>query len=503
MQFKAAYIVDSVAKHITEYKNGLNPVKENDFKELNKIEGLLQYVSSFDVEFGYEYKPDFKEINPVISVINNIITRGLPTRASLLLEETFVEIGLTQPNVGKYEFNYPNSNVQLNYEIIFELLHIIEPALKIDKNNYGGNLDSNLEWEFIKQHPFLIQILESQRDFSSINSKLKGDRRVDFSFQSPYLYWDDDKKSYKRIGRIFEVDGHQNHFNSQGIYYDKYRDAMADDEDFKSIRFTEESIITEDIPFETLIDAEIYKIFNKNFNRDITDFKQEYLLIFIPLAVARIQKTILETLITKPELLDKKKISLAVIERDFPCGAIAVESLNELFLNVNSLLEDGHRLTLPEIDLTIFPNHKWDVDNRIHRKTRVGDEEYFNNNMFDVILDHSILRRSNIYKEKDFKHHQNNIIKIRSSHFNDRSFGMSRRVYSADLLKYQSLVTKNDNGTYDSIVDFEDNINYFIQNIFRKVSFKEGQLPIISRAIQLKPVIGLLPTGGGKSLTYQ
>jgi Superfamily II DNA helicase len=42
-----------------------------------------------------------------------------------------------------------------------------------------------------------------------------------------------------------------------------------------------------------------------------------------------------------------------------------------------------------------------------------------------------------------------------------------------------------------------------LQNIFRKESFREGQLPILNRALQGKSVIGLLPTGGGKSLTYQ
>jgi ATP-dependent DNA helicase RecQ len=44
---------------------------------------------------------------------------------------------------------------------------------------------------------------------------------------------------------------------------------------------------------------------------------------------------------------------------------------------------------------------------------------------------------------------------------------------------------------------------YFLQNFFRKADFKPGQLAIINRAIQGKDVIGLLPTGGGKSLTFQ
>jgi ATP-dependent DNA helicase RecQ len=49
----------------------------------------------------------------------------------------------------------------------------------------------------------------------------------------------------------------------------------------------------------------------------------------------------------------------------------------------------------------------------------------------------------------------------------------------------------------------EDALKYLLQNIFRKERFRAGQEAIINRAIQSQDVIGLLPTGGGKSLTYQ
>lgn len=46
-------------------------------------------------------------------------------------------------------------------------------------------------------------------------------------------------------------------------------------------------------------------------------------------------------------------------------------------------------------------------------------------------------------------------------------------------------------------------LTYFLQNLFRKVEFREGQTEIISRSLLLKPVVGLLPTAAGKSLCYQ
>lgn len=49
----------------------------------------------------------------------------------------------------------------------------------------------------------------------------------------------------------------------------------------------------------------------------------------------------------------------------------------------------------------------------------------------------------------------------------------------------------------------KDALQYILQNIFRKAHFRPGQEAIINRALIGKDVIGLLPTGGGKSLTFQ
>ncbi len=500
MQFKAGYIVDAIAKVVTDFKTTLDKHKPTEQVQLDQITGLLQHVSSFDVEFPDGYNPDYTKLNPVLATLNNIITRGLPTRAPILLENLFSEISLTQRNKDEFEFNYPNSTNPISYESIFELLHIIEPQLEISRGNYGGNLGSSLEWDFIKKHPFLKQILESQRDFSTINAQLQGNRTVDFCFTSPYLHWNNANQCYEKVGRIFEVDG-PHHSLSEYKYYDAYRDAIAEDEDFEKIRSTVETIRADNTDFEALIGRKIYQNFKNNFAKDIKAHLAEYSLLFIPLAVARVQKTILELLLVHPELFKEEKIEIAIIERDLPCGAIAIKSLQELFFNINAILDDGDKLLLPEISLTIFENSKWVIDNKLHLQASVKDESFFKQNKFDIILDHSILRRSNIYKETDFQNDKS--VKIRSSHYFDTAFGTARRVYCANLLHYKSLVEKKEDGSYIPLNKCESHINFFIQHIFRKVGFRAGQLPIISRALQQKPVIGLLPTGGGKSLTFQ
>lgn len=503
MQFKAAYIVDSIAKVVTDFREKLDKQIVADQTQLDQINGLLQHVSSFDVEFPFGYDPDYTKLNPVLATLNNIITRGLPTRAPAILEELFSKIGLTEPNKDEYELNYPTPLKQIKYESIFELLHIVEPKLEIPESRYAGKPGSKSEWLFLheklKDYPFTKQILQSQRDFATLNRDLGGGRSVDFSFEFPYL--NSSGIGAKQRGIIFEYDG-QHHETNSYKYYDNYRDAAADEEGFETLRQPAEKLEL-DPAIISQFKREIFQVFKTNYVRDTTNYLTEYSLIFIPIAVARIQKTIIEYFICNPNELKKEVIEIAIIERDLPCGAIALKSLRELVENINEILENDDKLKLPELKLTIFENKNWVINSKLHLNAVIENEEHFKLTNFDIIIDHSILRRSNIYQETDFQQHKEKTIKIRSSHYFDTAFGKARRVYCADLLNYKKLVHKKDDGSYFPIEEIKEPINFFIQNIFRKKEFRDGQLPIISRALQQKPVIGLLPTGGGKSLTFQ
>jgi len=506
MQFKAGYIVDSIAKVVADFKAKLDRHKPTDQNQLDQINGLLQYASSFDVDFYYKYAPDFKKLNPVLATLNNIITRGLPTRAPILLEKTFAEIGLTEQSKEEFEINFPKLITPIRYKSIFELLHIIEPRLDIPEKNYAGKPGSKSEWLFLheklKEYPFAKQIFQSQRDFATITHDLGGGKSVDFSYEFPYL--NTSETGPKRKGVIFEYDG-KHHETSSYKYYDAYRDDAADSEGFETLRQSSDKLEL-DKSIINYFKKEIFLVFKKSFENEINiEQLKLYSLLFIPFAVARVQKTVLEFLLVHPELFNKEKIEIAIIERDLPCGAIAIASLQELFNNINAILEDKDKLPLPQISLTVFENKIWVFESRLHLQASLKDKTFFKQNQFDIIIDHSILRRSNIFNERDdfSEHHKEKTVRIRSSHYFDTAFGMARRVYCSDLLHYKALVKKKDDGSYVPVGKYECNINFFIQTIFRKVSFREGQLPIISRALQQKPVIGLLPTGGGKSLTFQ
>lgn len=499
-QFKAGYIVDAVSNLITDNFKSLNYFNENENENINKIKGLLQNLSAFDVAFPKPHKIDYANIHPVLATINNIVTRGLPTKAPIKIEEVFTEIGLTRKNDNEYILDYSNAVKELSFETVFELLHIIEPNLKFNDENYIGELGSQLERKFIGNHQFIKQLFQAQRDFATIHPEMIGGKSVDFSFTSPYLYWNNNQNRAEYKTRIFEIDG-PHHLLEEYVFYDTNRDLAATEVNAKTFRFTQNEINANEIPYDRLFTEELYKIFEKNFTRKSSDYLEEYSLIFIPFAVARIQKTIIDHFIANKDLLKKETLQIAIIERDLPCGALAINSLEEIISNLNALLEDKDKLQMPKIEISIFENEKWVINQKLHCGYKPKNETYFGANDFDIIIDHSILRRSQIYKEKEYSIRE--AIVIRSSHYYDNSIESSKKIYCTNLLHFKELVDKKNDGSYISIEKSEKNINFFIQNIFRKSSFRPGQLPIISRALQQKPVIGVLPTGGGKSLTYQ
>ncbi len=49
----------------------------------------------------------------------------------------------------------------------------------------------------------------------------------------------------------------------------------------------------------------------------------------------------------------------------------------------------------------------------------------------------------------------------------------------------------------------EKTLKFFLKNIFRKVKFNSDQMKVLEISLGLESVIALLPTGAGKSLTYQ
>ena len=234
------------------------------------------------------------------------------------------------------------------------------------------------------------------------------------------------------------------------------------------IQFEIDDNFFNDIEQDLLIDL-IRNINKYNESKIATDFGSKYLKIYRILieliASAQIQRAILLLVITAPTQ-DALTFNLKEISTTLATEIIA--DINDLFISINDLVaKDETKLDL----ISISDSNS------------------------------SLTIGFNTSNNKGFK----------ITPFQDDNKNHYRKILTDRRIQYRSLgvvIEEEKQGKYLQHFEYKTQkqefaLRYFLQNIFRKNKFRAGQEAIINRALQGKDVIGLLPTGGGKSLTYQ
>ena len=221
-----------------------------------------------------------------------------------------------------------------------------------------------------------------------------------------------------------------------------------------------------------------------------------------PIAIARLQKTIIEAILTEKLDIQLTEWNVLVKENDVPCAALAFEDLKQMFQNLTALSVNFDKMKFPKVNLEIIGSQKY-LDSPLHLESKhvSNATNHQKNKVYDLVIDISmaIIEDNKEASFSEFKCKNHCYFNIRSAKLR-RSV---RHIYTTDTIEYKPLVTKDTQGNYQDIEVNKQHLQYFVQLLFRKECFRQGQLPILNRALQNKNVIGLLPTGGGKSLTYQ
>lgn len=220
-----------------------------------------------------------------------------------------------------------------------------------------------------------------------------------------------------------------------------------------------------------------------------------------PLAITRIQKTIIEAILTGHLDINSKLWKVLIKEHDVPCGALALEDLKQMFNHLTSITKEYSELKFPEFDLTIINEEHQSSPLHLKHDVYTKSSSVISSEVYDLVIDFALYENSKPLEVEfsEFKAKNDCYFNVRSS---ERIYS-ERVIYTTDRIVYKPMTVLNSQGTHDNIEDNVDHLRYFLQLLFRKSDFREGQLPILNRELQLKSVIGLLPTGGGKSLTYQ
>ncbi len=447
---------------------------------------------------------DNEQEHPIFSVIDNQLSRGLPTIPTINIEGQFEEIfGLTAEaisNIGSISFDFSedaadflrclviadNRTNELNNETTFQTweLHGGSEVEKVFFENLFSQFGSKAN-----------QQLQLQRTISSIvGGRIAGQdlfygQTTDFLLEFP-------KAENFPNGLVIEIDGSQHNVNPQ-LQKDNLRNHFAIENNYQTVRIKTAEV--NNIPAEKKNQIAQYLLhpYSQYFSQNISSplFNSEngldYLQLFLsPFGIARVQKALIKSI--KKNLIDlnRENISIAIIERDLPCGKSAIDDLLIQIENL-SLLQNGEKFPLPRIDVFIFNTVEFancKLNEGINAQLFSNDRDF---RQFDLTIDISILNYST-FLNKPVNNSPNKTIVIRSVHHTEEK----RKFNFYPTIEYLNAPGNKDD---DSI----EQLNFFLQSIFRKESFREGQVEILSMALEKKNPIALLPTGAGKSLTYQ
>ena len=488
-QFHAAYQLDAVRKVLHDENN------------IDKLHGLYQNLSEFEIQTPFDIGASiYEDVHPIYAVLNNIITRGLPTKASPYIEDAFASFGNYKVEDDLGAINYRID--ELNKEDLFLAMHLVDSRWNVSADNYNCKvLDSDLEKEFITKatSPIIRQLMQPQRDLSTITNKSwHHSQRVDFAFDFPYP--SKDINGNNRKGHVIELDGLKYHSGVSQQLADQQRINELVTSGWYCIGLKENEINKPYNDYNHLGSEYVQlveKAYSKKFDATWANTLQ---LVLSPIAVARIEKTIVEALMTGRLDIKEKKWKVLAIENDVPCVALAFEDLKTMFYHITQLSEEYSSLSFPEIELTIISTEEFS-NSALHLGNKTQSIGYNSNTEFDMVIDCAMLRRAGLEKVDFTQYRCKNkcYFNIRSAHYHRNE----RQIYTSDRIVYKPIVISNQQGSYHDIKDNVEHLQYFLQLLFRKSEFRPGQTPILSRALQNKSVIGLLPTGGGKSLTYQ
>ncbi|MDD9824335.1 MAG: RecQ family ATP-dependent DNA helicase, partial [Gammaproteobacteria bacterium] len=457
-------------------------------------------------------------LESVTAICDKIIARGNPTLVDLEFEHTLLkgpcqqylsveELGEEEPNVG---FKFSKAKFPGNRDVLFRaakdllcLPYRNETESSTDTRELPPDLtDLTSEEEdlFAEQFrtafgEYLGTKLHRQvliRDLvNRVDNNLE-QSRVDFVFQSDSIRW------------VFEVDGQQhNEPGQRGL--DKQRDDRLKENGWVVHRIPAEDVRQ---GLENLFEGlrkELAQVLSTEYDSVQTAIAKSevhaaaFNSILLPLAVQRCLRGLL--FLYSHEILDPtRQQRILIIEEDCPVAAEAFRILCAIWTRIHTLVSDISPAPKLKLDV-IGEKPNWG-------KTDAARYRDAPDNNYDLILSHSLLLDTDCIGSTEKTHFPNrprNFICLR------RAIGLraERSLQACNALHYdladieQAISSQNRGNPEPMPYEKHEALLFFLRHIFRKRNFWDGQLHVIARLLQGKASIVLLPTGGGKSLTYQ
>lgn len=277
---------------------------------------------------------------------------------------------------------------------------------------------------------------------------------------------------------MIEIDGQQHKLDEVTRVSDSTRDNYLSGKGITTIRISTRELQngTYTTKVETILKhLERYKKllnFYKNACGKIEEnqmSEEEIKTKLLPTAIIRFQILLIELLTHKYLTFDEDWNFNILSHEDLP--DFAELAINDLLIWIDNLwqLKNKEELKKPSFNIAI-----------------TNDKTKFQPTTKAINIDFSLFKRYT-----DENKISEDVIFVRTDYFDIVKDKNYFRVSTTEPINYN--ITDEDKPI----------LEFFLDNIFDKPNFREGQFPIISNTLNRKDTIGLLPTGGGKSLCYQ
>lgn len=442
--------------------------------------------------------PIKSEYLSVYFVVKNLLQRGFPTILSKYLQNEIGEIHKQD------DFKEPFLLIDTKTPIWHNTIKggeeykstILFKGKKIETYNPAKFFFEEIIPEYFGEYTFIQNLILPEMLINDITDIIDENyiNELKSKFTDIGLDWNEEtENSFKnqqvdfylpQAKLVIEIDGSQ-HKESPQKELDASRDNHLKKYGVKTVRistideFKDGSFVKKINEIIEILQGSNLKAYQINFDKIKSHqiSPQEYQEKLLPTAIIRFQVLVLELLISNYISINDKIWNFNIIERDIE--NFAELAIQDLFLWIENLCQ-----------LQKLPFQKPNLNIVIHKIKARHKEDYIN-------VDFSLFKR---YTDENNLEESQKWLFVRTDYFGF-NFG------SAEIgFKNYFQVSVTNPIAYKIISDDEKDKNalrFFLQNIFEKDDFRDGQYPIIVNALQRKDTIGLLPTGGGKSICYQ
>lgn len=401
--------------------------------------------------------PIKSDLLPILYVIKNILQRGFPTTLSKNLQSTLGEIHKLDNFNDRFLFainqtpiwsNTIKGDKDRNYYPAKEFFEKIIP------NEFG-------EYSFVQS--LIIPEIEINEITGEDNRNFIN-QQVDFYLPQAKLVIEIDGQQHKtdEVTRVSDAT-RDNYLLTQGV-----TTIRIDTVELRNGNYIEKvNLILEHLSrFDKLL------TFYKNACEKIEENQMSEAEIktkLLPTAIIRFQILLIE-LLSHNYLSLTENWNFNILSNE-DLGDFPELAINDLLIWLDNLYQLKNKKSLEKPNFTINITNK---KNNFVPTTK------------SINLDFSLFKRYT-----DENKINPDVIYLRTDYFDIVKDKNYFRVSTTEPINYN--ITDEDKGV----------LEFFLDNIFDKPTFREGQFPIISNALNRKDTIGLLPTGGGKSLCYQ